>query len=367
MKSLRIGTLAGIGIYVHWTFYLLIGWLLLSGWMRGEGLLAVLGGVGLVLTLFGCVVLHELGHALAARRFGIPTRDITLLPIGGVARLERMPDQPWQELVVALAGPAVNVVIAAALGTLLGLTVGPQAIAPQTGFLQDVMWVNVGLVVFNLLPAFPMDGGRVLRALLAMVLDYTTATRYAARVGQVLAVGLAVLGIFVLQNPFLPFLAAFVFLGAMAETRQVERRAQSQLRRVRDAMLTRFQAVPNYLQLEPIAGQLMSGDQRDFPVLRQGELCGMLRREDILEALAAGRGSARLGDLARTDFPVLFADEPLVGALERTHGSAHVTLPVFSAQGFEGLLDVPRVIRQLAAQPSVPGPALATPAPQARS
>ena len=178
-KSLKFGTIAGIRIQVHWTFSLIIAWIVMTNLIAGNGLLAALSGVAFVLVLFGCVVLHELGHALAARCYGIPTRDITLLPIGGVARLEQMPRKPTQELVVALAGPMVNVMIAAGLFVLLAPRGGFAnfASAPFEGgsFLHRLMFVNIALVAFNLLPAFPMDGGRVVRALLAMFMDYVRA------------------------------------------------------------------------------------------------------------------------------------------------------------------------------------------------
>lgn len=169
--SWKLGRFAGIDVYIHTTFLLLIGFIGVSYWLQERSLAAVVGGIGFILALFLCVVLHEYGHALTARRYGISTRDITLLPIGGVARLERMPDEPRQELWVALAGPAVNVVIAAALfgwlfinGSLMPL----ETLSVTSGsFLERLMLVNITLVAFNLLPAFPMDGGRVLRALLA--------------------------------------------------------------------------------------------------------------------------------------------------------------------------------------------------------
>src|SRR5688572_19684180 len=166
--SWRIGRIAGIDIYLHFTFLILLAWVALSHFLPEGDVAGALVGITFILALFGIVVLHELGHALAARRYGIQTRDITLLPIGGVARLERMPEDPKQELVVAIAGPLVNVVLAAAIYVGLWLSSGLTGVTDATrvggGFLSQLFWVNVALVAFNALPAFPMDGGRVLRA-----------------------------------------------------------------------------------------------------------------------------------------------------------------------------------------------------------
>lgn len=222
-----MGRVAGIVVQVHWTFVLLIGWVVLMHTRAGGGLGDALRGVALLLAVFACVVMHEFGHALTARRYGIPTRDITLLPIGGVARLARMPEDPRQELLVASAGPAVNVVLAGMIAGVLAVT-GRHV--PVTGvtlfgsrFLEQLMWINVVLVVFNLLPAFPMDGGRILRGALALKLPYLKATRWAAAAGQTIAVALGFAGIMT-ASPFMVLIALFVFSGARSEARMVEAR-----------------------------------------------------------------------------------------------------------------------------------------------
>jgi Zn-dependent protease len=226
--SWRIARVAGIDLSIHWTFGLLLGWVLMSavgglGW--GHGLLELL----FVLTLFGCVVLHELGHALAARMYGIPTHSITLLPIGGLAQLERIPRDPRQESVIALAGPAVNVLIVGLLFPLVTLLVGAGAWASPLlasgHWLARLMWVNVMLVCFNLLPAFPMDGGRILRSVLARRTDYMTATRWAKRLGQTVAIGFLLLGLW--KNPLLLLIAGFVFYAAEAEYRSVQQEQEA--------------------------------------------------------------------------------------------------------------------------------------------
>ncbi|MCM2374397.1 site-2 protease family protein [Aporhodopirellula aestuarii] len=216
--SWHLGRFAGIDVRLHWTFLLLPLWIYFSNLASGNGTIAALGAVLMIFAVFACVLLHEFGHALTARRFGISTRDITLLPIGGVASLEDMPREPWKELAIAIAGPFVNVVIAASL--FAGLWIANPVAGPVSFFISQLAIVNVALVVFNMLPAFPMDGGRVLRAILAMKLPYLRATVIAARVGQCTAAGFGLLGL-IGGNLLLVFIAGFIVLAAQGESIRV--------------------------------------------------------------------------------------------------------------------------------------------------
>src|SRR5215211_3304187 len=275
----KLGRFAGIDVYVHATFLLLIGWVGYSHWLENQNWGEVLSGILFILALFLCVVLHEYGHALTARRYGIKTRDITLYPIGGVARLERMPDKPIEELWVALMGPAVNVVIAALIFVYLFVTNNlvpmDQLTVASGSFLARLMAVNVSLVLFNLIPAFPMDGGRVLRALLAMRMDYVRATQIAANIGQGLAFVFGFIGLF--SNPFLLFIAFFVWIGASQEASMVQMKNSVSGIPVTRAMLTDFKTLSPRDTLSQVVGLILAGSQHDFPVLdATGKVIGIL-------------------------------------------------------------------------------------------
>jgi len=345
--SWKLGTVAGIGLYVHATFFLLIAWVGITYWLAG-GSAAALSGIAFILALFACVVLHELGHALTARRFGIRTRDITLLPIGGVSRLERIPDNPRQEVWVSLAGPAVNVVIAAILYAwlLLSQTWRPLSALTMAGgpFLERLLLVNVSLAVFNLLPAFPMDGGRVLRALLAMRMEYVRATQVAAHVGQALALGFGLIGLF--SNPFLVFIALFVWIGAAQEASMVQMRTGLSGIPVSRAMLTNFQTVAPDDPGQRVLELILAGSQQDFPVVERGQggpVAGVLLRSDVLKALAQRASDWRVRDIMRREFEVVDAADMLDTALARLQSCNCHTLPVTSRGALVGLLTMENV------------------------
>jgi Zn-dependent protease/CBS domain-containing protein len=355
--STRIGTFAGIDVYVHTTFLLLIIWIAFAYWRAEQSIAAAAAGVGFILALFACVVLHEFGHALTARRFGIRTRDITLLPIGGLARLERMPDEPVQELWVALAGPAVNIVIAFVLyvllqGTGAGAPVDPIA-ATGGSFLERLMMVNIFLAIFNMLPAFPMDGGRVLRALLATRLEYTRATQLAASIGQGMALLFGLAGLFF--NPFLLFIALFVWIGAGQEAAMTQMRSGLGGIPLEHAMITDFRTLSVDDSLAHAVELLLSGAQQDFPVIDGSTVVGVLTRGDLLTALARQDRQLPVAAVMRRDFLAADASDMIDMAFQRMQGRDCHTIPVFRHGRLVGLLTMDSVGEFLSVQAALGG------------
>jgi Zn-dependent protease len=336
--SWRLGSLAGVSIYVHATFVLLLAWIAMSHLSAGHGLTMAGQGLLLIASVFGVVVLHELGHALVARRFGIVTRDITLYPIGGVARLERMPERPGQELLVAVAGPAVNAVLALML--YLGLrAAGIDRGDPLTlggSLAVQLFWINISLALFNLVPAFPMDGGRILRAVLALRMERARATGVAARIGRGLAVVMGLAGL--LWSPMLAVVALFIWMSAGQEAVLEQTKSALQGVAVADAMVAEFGTLAPQTTLGMAASRLATGFQHDFPIVERGRVLGMLTRSDVLRGLATRGPDAPVQELMHVQFPVARAHEDLAQVLGRlpVDGSAVV---VFEDDQVVGLLD----------------------------
>ena len=343
--SWRIGEFAGIGVYVHATFLLLVGWLAFRHYRAGDSLAATVEGILFVLAIFGCVILHEFGHALTARRYGVKTRDIILLPIGGVARLERIPDEPRQELWVAIAGPAVNVAIASLIYLWLELTgsliPAEQLAVAQGPFLQRLMLVNIFLVVFNMLPAFPMDGGRVLRAFLAMRLPYPRATQIAATVGQGLALLFGFLGL--VGNPFLLFVALFVWIGAAQEASMVQIRAALGGIPLRNLMLTDFYRLASGDPLSHAVELTIAGSQKDFPVVEGERVVGVLTQAALLRGLQERGDDAPVADVMEREFELADPSELAESVLVRLQTCGCRVLPVVRDERLVGLINLDNV------------------------
>lgn len=314
--SIPLGRVAGTAIRVHVTFFLLLLWVAMVAGAQG-GPDAAWQGVVFILLVFVCVVLHEFGHILMARHFGVSTSDITLLPIGGVARLARMPENPTQELLVALAGPAVNLVIALVLFTATGTRPSLAAAAGAFGtgnLVARLATVNLFLLLFNLLPAFPMDGGRVLRALLGYRMSFVHATQVAASIGQGVAIGLGFLGL--LGNPILLFIALFVYLGAAAESHMVQLRQVAQGLIAGESMMTRYQALPLSATLGDAADALVRTAQPVFPVMDgQERLRGVLTQSALVARLHVDGPDGAVADAMVPAIPAIHPYQPLSEAL----------------------------------------------------
>jgi Zn-dependent protease/CBS domain-containing protein len=332
--SFKIARIAGIDVRIHATFFLLLGFVAyFAGHKAGAGW--GLNAALIWLLVFLCVLLHELGHALAAKAYGIPTVDITLYPIGGVARMERMPEKPVQELIVAIAGPLVNVVIILVLGAVLFATGGLDlaAIVGDPNLLQILFWANIVMVVFNLIPAFPLDGGRVLRALLATRMEYARATRIAAAIGQGLALALGIFAAF--NNQFLLILIAiFIYMAAESEAAIVQMRSVTAGLPVSSAMVTRFDTLDHRSTLNQAIDALLGTSQHEFAVLDDnGGFAGLLTKHDLLVALRNSGADTLVTDVMVKGLPTVLPQTSLDRALDFVRQAGVSALPVLDNTG----------------------------------
>jgi Zn-dependent protease/CBS domain-containing protein len=333
--SFPIARFYGTEVRIHLTFFLLLLWFWVSYYHQG-GTPAAIEGTLFILAVFACVVAHEFGHALTARLYGIRTPDITLLPIGGVARLERMPEKPAHEILVAIAGPAVNVVIAGLLILLFGANSNLNTLdkidSSSVDFVTRLAAVNIFLVLFNMIPAFPMDGGRVLRAILAISYPRKKATRIAAHIGQGLAFVFGFLGL--LGNPILIFIALFVYLAATAEAQSSELQAVARHVSIGDAMITKFETLGPTSIISEAADAVVRTTQHEFPVVDGGgRLRGILTREAIIAALSKSGPNTPVLDVMSADVPILQPGGRLEKALQLLQTSSAPGIGVADSAG----------------------------------
>src|SRR6266702_907553 len=305
--SVNIGTIAGTAVRIHVTFLLFLVWIFVASYMSG-GPQAAWNSTAFMVLLFACVLAHEFGHIFTARVFGVATPDVTLLPIGGVARLERIPEKPQEEFLIAIAGPLVNVAIAFGLVAFAGANLDARHLAAvesaRISMVDRLAAVNLFLAAFNRIPAFPMDCGRVLRALLAIRLGFVRATEVAATIGQWVAFGLGFLGL--LYNPMLIFIAIFVYLAAASEARLVSLRAMSRGVPVSSAMVTQFVTLAPEAHIDEAVETLLRTNQSEFPVVDSGgRLVGLLGRGDMIRALKQLGPDARVAEAMTTQVPTI--------------------------------------------------------------
>lgn len=345
--SYRLATVSGIDVKVHATFVLIV--LLAASHWSGHGWPGLLFGALLIVLLFACVTLHEFGHALAARHYGIPVRDIVLLPIGGVAFLGRQPRQPIQELLIAAAGPVVNLAIAAAIVPALALMNAPVVFTPAltspdgatisaTTALQWLLGANLGLVVFNLVPAFPMDGGRMLRGMLGLWVDWPRATRWAAATGQTLAVVMGAWGV-LRGDLMLAFIAVMVFMTAGAAAAEERGHGVLASQRAGDACNRFALTLVESDRMSTVVDYLLTSYQPDFAVMRGGRLLGIVRRAHVIGAISPSSGDLPVSAIM-TICPAIPADVSLAEARRLLVDAEAPVAAVFDGRGYLGLLSL---------------------------
>jgi len=355
--SVNIGSIAGTAVRIHFTFLLFLVWIFVASWVSG-GPAAAWEGLAFMLLLFACVLAHEFGHIFTARAFGVPTPDVTLLPIGGVARLARIPEAPSQELLIAIAGPLVNVAIAILLILLAGAHLDPRELAQvdstRISLIDRLAEVNLFLTVFNMIPAFPMDGGRVLRALLAIKLGHVRATEVAAAIGQLVAFGLGFLGLF--GNPLLIFIAVFVYLAASSEAHMVAIRAMSRGVPVRAAMITEFATLTPDERIDAAVETLLHTSQTEFPVIdAERRLVGVLDRQGIIRALKSLGADARVDAAMIKDVPTVDTRSCLEDAFRLLQESGAPAIGIVDTTGrLVGLITSETVGEMLMVQAALP-------------
>jgi Zn-dependent protease/CBS domain-containing protein len=355
--SVNIGSIAGTSIRIHFTFLLFLAWIFVAGWASG-GQAAAWSGLLFMVLLFACVLAHEFGHIFTARAFGVPTPDVTLLPIGGVARLARIPEKPSEEFLIAIAGPLVNVAIAAALvlfaGAHLDLAQLARMESSRISLIDRLAEVNLFLAVFNMIPAFPMDGGRVLRALLAIKLGHLRATEIAAAIGQLVAFALGFLGLF--GNPLLIFIAVFVYLAASSEAHLVAVRAMTRDVPVSAAMMTEFATLAPDEHIDAAIETLLRTSQSEFPVIDEGHrLVGLLDRDGMIRALKTLGPDARVAQAMATDVPTVGARSRLEDAFRILQEKSAPAVGVVDMAGrLVGLITSETVSEMLMVQGAMP-------------
>ena len=340
--SLRIGKVYDVNVFVHWSLWAMLAIAGTVSLAATRDLPAIALGGAFVVVLFACVFLHELGHAVAARHCGIETRDITLLPIGGVARLERLPSNPVHELWIALAGPVVNLGIFLVVATAGWLCLGLEQIVVGTDLFSKLVRVtlaaNLVMFVFNLLPIFPMDGGRVLRAGLSMLVSHAQATRIAALLGQILAVGIGIFGVLVLKNPVMFFLAAYLIVGAHRERAAAVLMDKAAAIPVKQAMTQDFVSISPFESIQRATKILFLTKQRILPIARDGDFFGALTVERVSHLYNTGLKQVPAIEVVDEDIPSVSPGDPLPIALDRLRNSGLHSLPVLEGKWLVGII-----------------------------
>lgn len=350
--SFKIMTIRGINISIHWTFLFLVGWIVLVNARLGNTVPELAWSLLFLAALFACITLHELGHALMASRYGIKAKNVVLLPVGGIASIEKFPSNPKQELMISSAGPAVSFLIALVLLPFIGdyrpiwEFKADVSITHGHDFLYNLHIANVTLAVFNLIPAFPLDGGRILRALLGFKINYVRATTIAAYVGKVIAIAFIVLGI-IFTNFFLPVIGIFILFSAGMEEYYLRLKSLVQGMKLREVLMYDYNSIQSNTPVKDAASVLMNNHSKYFVVMEGAQPIGAINRIEIIKAIAEKNYDELVGNLMHQELVYLDADQPVDSVLEKLAENDERVFPVMEADQFVGVINFSHIIEYL--------------------
>ncbi|MDI5894547.1 MULTISPECIES: site-2 protease family protein [Flavobacterium] len=350
--SFKLGKVSGIGIFIHWTFTLLILFIIFMNYKSGQNVTQIIWSVVFILCIFVTVLLHELGHALAAKNYNIKTKDITLLPIGGLARLERLPEKPSEELIVAFAGPLVNITLAFITGIFITIPDTSEQLMAElsngvnaNNFFLNFFLVNFWLALFNLIPAFPMDGGRILRALLSFKLQRHVATRISARIGQLLAMGFIIFGFF--TSPILVFIGIFVIIGAQVEADYTESKFILKGFKVHDVVMKQYPTIDANDTVKTAVELVLDSQNKNFLITEEGIPVGTLNRDQIIMALSKKGDDEFIYNVMDRNLVYLDSDSLLEKVFELIQLNKSRLMLVMENNKVVGILDVENLMEFL--------------------
>jgi Zn-dependent protease len=340
-NSLKLFKLFGIDVEIHISFFLLLFFFFYMAQFRG---------IFFIIIVFSFVVAHEMCHSLQAKRFGIFVKSITLLPIGGLAQMQRMPSKPSEEFAISIAGPLFNIILAIILYFPLKSWLGNEIFSspsleswPQT--FAYIFWINPILAIFNLLPAFPMDGGRILRSLLARKLGLERATQVAVGFGHLFAILFAFVGLVVQFNIFLLLIAFFIYIAASQEGLQVKIRSTLDSFKAKDVISRNMITLTKDTPISQVLNLIFHYHQEDFPVVEEGKLIGFMFRNDVISALHRGEKNAKVSDIMRNNFPVAKLNETLASVYNKLQSNNLKALPVVEGEQLYGIVSVEDISR----------------------
>jgi Zn-dependent proteases len=345
-------TIRGISLYVHWTFFLLFGWVLLVNANTGNNFEQLGWSLLFIIAVFACVTLHEFGHAMMARRFGINAKNIVLLPIGGIASIEKFPDNPRQELAISIAGPLVNIAIAILLWLFLmpgtPFWSRPHDISIMHGhdFIRNLQIVNLVLAAFNLIPAFPMDGGRILRALLGLKLNYIQATTIAANIGRAIAILFIVLGILFI-NPLLAFIGVFILFAASSEEYYLRLKSLVKGIRLNEVLMCDYDSLQSDMTVQEAANILDSNHSKYFVLMDGATPVGSIKRLEIVKAVADMKYNEPIKNLVNEKLEFLDGSQHVETVLEKLAQNEERIFPVMDNGHFRGVVNLHHVIEYM--------------------